>query len=526
MRVFLLSSLAVWLLFPSAAVADENAPLIQPGDRVVFLGDSNTFAGGYVTHFEAQLLQTGNFADVEVLNLGLPSETASGLSEPDHPFPRPNVHERLKRVLEKTRPDVVFACYGMNDAIYYPFDKQRFEAYQAGINKLIDQVQDAGAKVVILTPPPFDPLPLKKRGGLLAKDAEKYSWTAVFENYDRVMRRYSKWIRNQAERVDRVINIRQPLVRFVKQERIENPDFAMSGDGVHLDDVGHALMARAILDQLGIDANRRVDPQLLDLVSKRQEILKLAWLTETGHQRPGIQPGLPLDEAQAAARELDTRIAARVANLKRPQPLAEIEDTPGLPRVLLIGDSISIGYTLDVRELLDGVANVHRPPTNCGPTTKGLEQIDAWLGDGKWDVIHFNWGLHDLKYVKPGSDGLADVAAEGSRQQVPLQEYQANLERLVERLKQTGAKLIWRTTTPVPEGADGRVPGDAARYNAAALEIVQRHGIAIDDMYAYSMPRLKEIQRPANVHFSPAGSRFLAEHVAEAIKQNGLGVGK
>ena len=255
-----------------AAVADENAPLIQPGDRVVFLGDSNTFAGGYVTHFEAQLLQTGNFAGVEVLNLGLPSETASGLSEPDHPFPRPNVHERLKRVLEKTRPDVVFACYGMNDAIYYPFDKQRFDAYQAGINKLIEQVQDAGAKVVILTPPPFDPLPLKKRGGLLPKDAEKYSWTAVFENYDRVMRRYSKWIRNQAERVDRVINIRQPLVRFVKQQRIENPDFAMSGDGVHLDDVGHALIARAILDQLGIAANRRADPELLELVGKRQEI--------------------------------------------------------------------------------------------------------------------------------------------------------------------------------------------------------------------------------------------------------------
>ena len=132
-----------------------------------------------------------------------------------------------------------------------------------------------------------------------------------------------------------------------------------------------------------------------------------------------------------------------------------------------------------------------RRPT-AGRRPRDSRRSTRWLGDGKWDVIHFNWGLHDLKYVKPGSDNLAEVAAEGSRQQVPLPEYQANLEKLVERLKQTGAKLIWRTTTPVPAGAGGRVPGDAARYNAAALEIMRRHGIAIDDMYAYSMPRLED----------------------------------
>ena len=80
---------------------------------------------------------------------------------------------------------------------------------------------------------------------------------------------------------------------------------------------------------------------------------------------------------------------------RNPNPaFAQVEDVPGLPRVLLIGDSISIGYTAHVRAMLKGVANVHRPLTNCGPTTRGLENIDAWLGDGKWDVIHFNWGLH------------------------------------------------------------------------------------------------------------------------------------
>ncbi len=91
------------------------------------------------------------------------------------------------------------------------------------------------------------------------------------------------------------------------------------------------------------------------------------------------------------------------ANNSRPRnpAFALVTDDPKLPRVLLIGDSISIGYTVPVRELLAGQANVHRPLTNCGPTTRGLEQLDGWLGEEKWDVIHFNFGLHDLKYIDP-----------------------------------------------------------------------------------------------------------------------------
>ena len=86
--------------------------------------------------------------------------------------------------------------------------------------------------------------------------------------------------------------------------------------------------------------------------------------------------------------------------------MLRIEDQPGLPRVLLIGDSISIGYTIPVRNLLKGKVNVHRIPTNGGPTIKGLNQIEAWIGKKKWDVIHFNWGLHDLKYMGPNGENL------------------------------------------------------------------------------------------------------------------------
>lgn len=188
--------------------------------------------------------------------------------------------------------------------------------------------------------------------------------------------------------------------------------------------------------------------------------------------------------------------------------LMQVEDTPGLPRVLLIGDSISIGYTLFVRELLRGKANVHRIPTNGGPTPKGIENIDAWLGRGKWDVIHFNWGLHDLKYMFD------------DRPQVDLAQYERNLDRLVGRLAKTGASLIWAATTPVPSRKvkPKRIPEEVAQYNEAAARVMRKHGAKTNDLYALAMPRLKEIQIPDNVHFTPEGSRVLAAQVAAAIE--------
>jgi acyl-CoA thioesterase-1 len=185
--------------------------------------------------------------------------------------------------------------------------------------------------------------------------------------------------------------------------------------------------------------------------------------------------------------------------------LAAIEDRPGLPRVLLIGDSISIGYTLPTRRLLSGVANVHRIATNGGPTTKGLAEIDAWLADMKWDVIHFNWGLHDLRR------DAGDV-------QVPLARYEENLDALVTRLERTGAKLIWASTTPVPQGAAKRRSGDEVKYNEAAARVMKKHNVPIDDLYALALPRLAQIQQPANVHFTESGSEALAGAVAGAIK--------
>jgi len=206
-------------------------------------------------------------------------------------------------------------------------------------------------------------------------------------------------------------------------------------------------------------------------------------------------------------------------NKKLREEFKPMEDMEGLPRVLLMGDSISIGYTLPVRILLEGKANVHRPPANCGPTIKALEELDTWLGKGSWDVIHFNWGLHDLKYMGPNGQNLADPEDPSSQQQVPPETYEANLTKLVSRLKETGAVLIWCSTTPVPQGAKGRVPGDARIYNAIARKIMEENDVLINDLHTFAKERLDEIQKPANVHFTPEGSRLLAEEVARSIEK-------
>lgn len=212
-----------------------------------------------------------------------------------------------------------------------------------------------------------------------------------------------------------------------------------------------------------------------------------------------------------------TAVSPAYAQQKKKQNpvLAPIEDDPDLPRVLIIGDSISMGYTLDTRAMLKGVANLHRPPTNCGPTTRGIEQLDDWLGTGKWDVIHFNWGLHDLKYMNEQGK-LVDV--DKGQQQVPIDQYVENLDKLVQRLKKTGARLIWRNTTPVPEGARGRVPGDSVRYNEAAAKVMAKHEVQIHDLYSFAKKHEKEIQRKADVHYTREGSKKLAEEVVKVIK--------
>lgn len=187
-----------------------------------------------------------------------------------------------------------------------------------------------------------------------------------------------------------------------------------------------------------------------------------------------------------------------------------------LPNVLIIGDSISMGYTPFLKELLADIAFVWHPDENCEGTTKGALKINEWIGTTKWDVIHFNFGLHDLKHVN------AETGANSNLPEDPLQadikQYSKNLEFIVNRLKSSGAFLIYATTTPVPERSSPlREPEQVLKFNKAAIKIMKREQIEVNDLFSFALPMLKEIQRTDNVHFTPEGYRALAEKVSEYI---------
>ncbi|MEZ0386214.1 MAG: SGNH/GDSL hydrolase family protein [Verrucomicrobium sp.] len=168
---------------------------------------------------------------------------------------------------------------------------------------------------------------------------------------------------------------------------------------------------------------------------------------------------------------------------------------PAKKRILLLGDSISIGYTPFVQEKLADKAVVLRPMNkankaeNCSGTTFGVQHIDRWLqiDGGKWDVIHFNWGLHDLKHVLPEDPTkTSDKATDPP--QATVEVYEKQLREIVAKLQATGARLVFATTTYVPEGPQKvyRSNADVERYNAAALAIMKEKNIAVDDLYTAS----------------------------------------
>lgn len=237
----------------------------------------------------------------------------------------------------------------------------------------------------------------------------------------------------------------------------------------------------------------------------------LCLLTLSGVSNAAGQMPEQVNEARKSSAQIEWE--KKLSPQERTQPgFAFVEENPKLPRVLLIGDSISIGYTPVVREQLKGKANVLRIPANGGPTSTGVTKLDEWLGKGKWDVIHFNWGLHDIKRM---NDGKLDGSGEW---QVSAEQYEKNLEQLVRRLKATGASLIWATTTPVPDGAGGRTRGDEVKVNDIAAKVMTKHRVPVDDLYARVAPRLAEFQTPKNVHFTEEGYAFLGEQAATEIE--------
>jgi lysophospholipase L1-like esterase len=208
-------------------------------------------------------------------------------------------------------------------------------------------------------------------------------------------------------------------------------------------------------------------------------------------------------------------------------------------RVLLLGDSISMGYTAFVREALGERALVSRPMVtrldkegneresaeNCAGTNNAMEHLDRWLatGGGDWDVIHFNFGLHDLKRVDAETGKNSN--SPGDPHQADPARYEAQLRTIATRLRETDARLVFATTTPVPEGElrPHRAPADSPAYNAVAIRVMKEEGIPVNDLFDFVTTFPETIQPPANVHFTKEGSRALGDRVAEAILEVGAG---
>ena len=325
-----LPRLLLALLFLVAPLRAAEADFLPGVKRIVFLGDSITYSGQYVDAFETFLFLRFPDRRFEIINVGLPSETVSGLSEDGHAggqFPRPDLHERLDRVLAKTKPDLIFACYGMNDGIYLPFDEGRFAKFRDGMERLRAKAKAAGAEVIHLTPPTFHPLAARNKPGADGQPPPK-----TLGGYNEVLDRYAAWLLEQRAKGWRVIDLHGQMNAFIETQRKTNPDFVFANDGVHANDAGHALMAEQLIAGLApaeLDWWRKTQDveyfhttkakAFTGAIRQRGRILTDAWLNDTGHLRPGMAKGLPLDEAQAKAAELEKQIRDE-ARLLAPRP--------------------------------------------------------------------------------------------------------------------------------------------------------------------------------------------------------------
>ena len=192
-----------------------------------------------------------------------------------------------------------------------------------------------------------------------------------------------------------------------------------------------------------------------------------------------------------------------------------------MKRIVLIGDSIRMGYQEAVRERLADWADVCGPDQNGGTSENVLAHLDEWAITRPPDIVHINCGLHDLK-----KEFGQDTAA------VPLGRYAENVRTILTRLKtETEATVIWALTTPVNQERHhknkpfDRLETDVAAYNTVATDIGRELGIVVNDLFAtITTAGRDDLLLPDGVHFKPVGYALLGKSVADCIKrvQGGL----
>lgn len=429
-RLVLAGLLAAVAAAGCAAAPKADRPGVLDGGvrRVVFLGDSITYGGQYIDYLEAYLATRRPDLRVELLNLGLPSETVSGLSEPGHAdgkFPRPCLHERLDRVLAKTRPDLVVACYGMNDGIYYPLGEERFAAYREGIATLVRKVRAAGADILILTPPTFDPLPIKARTLPAGRDA----YEQPFEGYDAVLARYAAWLLEQRATGLAVADVHGPMARLIEARRRTDPAFFLAGDGVHANSTGHWIFTEQLL---------------------------AAW------HAPAEVDAAEIDAAAPAARQGKiTNLAADAGGVRfdwlsrRPMPAAPKWDAASI--ALLQTAKKFNRHTLTVTGLPAATYRLSEGDTPLGTVTR--EELATGVDLGRFADLSANRGGPDLlKLIRQRQRLLTDAWLTDTghlrpmNKGLPLDEATAKAAEIEVKIREAAAPVVLHLQL-APEGA-------------------------------------------------------------------------
>jgi pimeloyl-ACP methyl ester carboxylesterase/lysophospholipase L1-like esterase len=327
---------------------------IPHSKRIVFLGDSITDNGLYIAFIEAYFLQHMPEKELTFINLGVSSETVSGLSEEEHPWPRPCLHDRIGRALLESKPDWVVLCYGMNDGIYHPFSNERFAAFQEGIQAAIRVVKQSAEKIIVLTPPPYDHLSKLLHMDANAGTDSGCSWKTPDLGYNEVLRRYADWILSLPGYgvVDTAVNIYDPIMKGLELIRMQEPEYVY-GDGIHPNARGHWIIAKTLLSRLFNITLERV-PEYVDNTEavpwipgllQRHRLLSAAWKEHVGHTNPNKAEVLPLMEA------------LRRGEFLRREIISEASSAPGIGKSVNLQTSDWNGYErfdfyLDGREAI------------------------------------------------------------------------------------------------------------------------------------------------------------------------------
>ena len=294
-------------------VAGGNNPLA--GKRVLIVGASITQEGEFVNYMEYYLNRLYPSQKFDIISIGLASETVSGLSEKQHPFPRPNLHNRLQAALDIVKPQIVMAVdYGMNDGIYHPQSPERMQAFKDGVNKLINTVKAANAKLILLTPEPFDPLPVKSVRPITAPD---FAYFAPYVGYDSVLSDYTDWEFTIHTPDVMIIDIHTPINNYLKQLRQTNPQFSFGTDGIHPNTAGHLLMAQTILKAMDMNiAGTNLDAEIkrinadpiFPIIARRRQLRSEGWLPYVGYTRDKTVKTNVIEPTETAAYELQAQI--------------------------------------------------------------------------------------------------------------------------------------------------------------------------------------------------------------------------